>query len=105
MQNLPFLCFFQGGLILLQMTVFKKCYKKNDLDLIANYKKYCNKLTTIKRIAKQNYYASMIQINKKDLSKQWQLINQILHRNNKHRPTIEKLLTENNEFNKRQRNW
>ena len=51
--------------------------QKNDLDLIANYKKYCNKLTTIKRIAKQNYYASMIQINKKDLSKQWQLINQI----------------------------
>ena len=79
-------------------SLFKKCYKKNDLDLIANYKKYCNKLTTIKRIAKQNYYASMIQINKKDLSKQWQLINQILHRNNKHKPTIEKLLTENNEF-------
>ena len=40
----------------------------------------------------------MIQINKKDLSKQWQLINQVLHRNNKHKPTIEKLLTENNEF-------
>ena len=46
-------------------ALFKKCYKKNDLDLIVNYKIYSNKLTTIKKIAKQNYYAAMIHINKK----------------------------------------
>ena len=56
-------------------ALFTKCYKKNDPVLIEKYKKYSNKLTTIKRIAKQNYYAKMIQSNKNDLSKQWKLIN------------------------------
>ena len=42
-------------------ALFKKCNKKNDPVLIKNYKKYSNKLTSIKRIAKQNYYAHMIQ--------------------------------------------
>ena len=49
-------------------ALFTKCYKKNDPVLIEKYKKYSNKLTTIKRIAKQNYYAKMIQSNKNNLS-------------------------------------
>ena len=61
-------------------ALFKNCYKKNDPVLIENYKKYSNKLTSIKRIAKQNYYAHMIQLNKNDLSKQWRVINQILEK-------------------------
>ena len=64
--------------------------------MIENYKKYSNKLTSIKRIAKQNYYAQMIQLNKNDLSKQWRLINQILERNNKHKASITKLINEKN---------
>ena len=54
-------------------------------------------MTTIKRIAKQNYYAKIIQPNKNDLSKQWKLINQILERNNKQKATITKLINEKNE--------
>lgn len=77
-------------------AMFKKCYKKNDPLLIENYKKFSNKLTTIKRIAKQNYYATMIKLNKKNMSKHWQLINQILQRNNKQKQSINKLVTENN---------
>ena len=50
-------------------ALFKKRYKKNDPVLMENYKKYCNKLASIKRIAKQNYYAHMIQLNKNDLFK------------------------------------
>ena len=73
-------------------ALFKKCYKKNDPVLIENYKKYSNKLTSIKRIAKQNYYAHMIQLNKNDLSKQWRSINQILERNNKPKASITKLI-------------
>ena len=65
--------------------------------MIKNYKKYSNKLTSIKRIAKQNYYAHMIQLNKNDLSKQWRLINQILEKNNKHKASITKLIYEKNE--------
>ena len=78
-------------------ALFKKCYKKNDPVLIENYEKYSNKLTSIKRIAKQNYYAHMIQLNKNDLSKQWRLINQILERKNKHKASITKLINEKNE--------
>ena len=65
--------------------------------MIKNYKKYSNKFTSIKRIAKQNYYAHMIQLNKNDFSKQWRLINQILERNNKHKASITKLINEKKE--------
>ena len=78
-------------------VLFKKCYKKNDPVLIENYKKYSNKLTSIKRIAKQNYYTHMIQLDKNDLSKQWRLINQILEKNNKHQASTTKLINEKNE--------
>ena len=71
--------------------------QKNDPVLIQKYKKYSNKLTSIKRIAKQNYYAHMIQLNKNDLSKQWRLINQVLERNNKHKASITKIINEKNE--------
>ena len=78
------------------MLYFKNVIK-NDPLLIENYKKYSNKLTSIKRIAKQNYYAHMIQLNKNDPPKQWRLINQILERNNKHKASITKLINEKNE--------
>ena len=39
----------------------------------------------------------MIQSNKNDLSKQWNLINQILERNNKQKATVTKLINEKNE--------
>ena len=45
--------------------MFEKCYKHNDAALTEKYKKFTNKLTTIKRVAKQNYYAAMIELNKK----------------------------------------
>ena len=69
-------------------------FLKNDPVLIENCKKYSNKLTFIKRIAKQNCYAHIIQINKNDLSKQWRLINQILETSNKQKASITKLINE-----------
>ena len=45
--------------------MFKKCYKHNDIALTEKYKKIAHKLTTIKRVAKQNYFAAMIELNKK----------------------------------------
>ena len=38
--------------------LFAKCYKKNNADLIAKCKIYFNKLTTIKRLAKKQYYTN-----------------------------------------------
>ena len=36
--------------------LFQQCYKQNNTFLDAKYKSYLNKLTTIKEIAKRNYY-------------------------------------------------
>ena len=38
--------------------LYTKCYKQNNPELIAYYKKYLNKLTFIKRLAKEQYYTS-----------------------------------------------
>ena len=45
--------------------MLKKCYKKDDALLIKKYKKYTNRLTAVKRIAKQNYYTPLLEISKK----------------------------------------
>ena len=84
-------------LIRTKKSMFRKCYKKNDSHLIEKYKKMCNELTTIKRNAKQHYFATMINENKNNLQKQWQLINQILQRNNKQKKAIHKLVTKSDE--------
>ena len=76
--------------------MFKQCYKKKDKSLIKNYKNYCNLLTSVKRVAKQKYYTSMIEMNKKNLSKQWKLINEILQRNRNQKDPINKLVIDNN---------
>ena len=72
------------------------CYKKNDPILINSYKKYSNILTSVKRTAKQTYYYSVIKMNERNFSKQWQLINQILQRNGKQKHSISKLVTDKN---------
>ena len=66
--------------------------KKNDKVLIEKYKKYSNILTSIKRLAKQNYFTTMIETNK-NISKQWKPINLVLQRYRKQTSTIDKLVT------------
>ena len=41
--------------------MFRKCYKCKDAKLIAQYKKYTNKLTRLRKIAKQQYYFKLFQ--------------------------------------------
>ena len=55
--------------------LFRKCYKQNKRHLIKQYKLYLNKLTSIKRIAKQQYYYSQITTNRRDSAKVWKNIN------------------------------
>ena len=59
-------------------AVFRHSYKKNDKVLIKKYKKYFSILTSIKRLVKQNYFTTLIETNKKNISKQWELINHVL---------------------------
>ena len=39
---------------------FNQCYKRNNSNLITQFKQYSNKLTTVKRIAKQDYFMSLL---------------------------------------------
>ena len=62
------------------------------------YKKYLNKLTFIKRLAKEQYYTSQLQKHKQDISKQWSIINKLLDQNKRcNNTTIHKLTTKDDE--------
>ena len=74
--------------------LFRKCYKKNDADLILVYKQCTNKPTTIRRIAKQKYYSSMFDVNKKNISKQWEIISEILKRKAITEESVKKFVTD-----------
>ena len=78
--------------------LYTKCYKQNKPELIAYYKKYLNKLTFIKRLAKEQYYTSQLLKHKQDISKQWSIINELLDQNKRCSNTnIQKLTTKNDE--------
>ena len=50
-------------------------------------------MTSIKRLTKQNYFTTTIEANKRNISKQWELINLILQHNREQTPTKNKLVT------------
>ena len=78
--------------------LYAKCYQKNKLDLVSCYKKYLNKLTTVKRLAKEQYYTSQLIEHKQNMKKQWTIINEVLEKNIKRHQSISKLADENNNF-------
>ena len=78
--------------------LYAKCYQKNKLDLLSYYKKYLNKLTTVKRLAKEQYYTSQLIERKQNMKKQWTIINELLEKNIKRHQNISKLVDENNNF-------
>ena len=78
--------------------LFAKVYKKNSADLIAKYKIYFNKLTTIKRLAKEQYYTSQLTEHKQSISKQWSIINELLEKGRRKRNFMNKLINENNKI-------
>ena len=78
--------------------LYAKCYQKNKLDLLSYYKKYLNKLTTVKRLAKEQYYTSQLIEHKQNMKKQWTIINELLQKNIKRHQSISKLVDENNNF-------
>ena len=78
--------------------LYTKCYKQNNPESIAYYKKYLNKLTFIKRLAKEQYYTSQLLKHKQDISKQWSIINELLDQSKRcSSTTIHKLTTMANE--------
>jgi len=57
--------------------MFRKCYKCKDAKLIAQYKKYTNKLTRLRKTAKQQYYFKLFQKYRSDSKKTWKTINEL----------------------------
>ena len=60
--------------------VYVKCLKEQNSEQWKYYKKFRNKLTHIKELAKKSYFQDKISKNKPNTSKLWQAINNIIHR-------------------------
>ena len=57
--------------------LFIACFKSNNADKKACYKKYRNKLTHITYHAKRNYYENLIKSNNRNPSQTWSVIKEI----------------------------
>jgi hypothetical protein len=74
-------------------SLVNACKKKNALyktflthkstDAERRYKTYKNKLTAILRLCEKNYYSDMLENNKKDMKKTWNIINELIHKRKK----------------------
>ena len=58
--------------------LYAKCNQKKEPDLLSHYKKYLNKLTTEKRLAKEQYCTSQLTEHQENMKKQWTIINELL---------------------------
>ena len=60
-------------------NLFDKCYKRKRVELISFYKKYLNKITPLKRVAKEQFYISQIGLNscKNDPAKLWKVVDDV----------------------------
>ena len=59
-------------------------YKKNPTDeILIKYKRYKNKLTTIIRHAERQHYTHLLELNKYNLKKSWNIFKNILGKNNR----------------------
>jgi len=71
--------------------MFRKCYKCKDAKLIARYEKYTNKLTRLRKIAKQQYYFKLFQKYRSDCKKTWKTINELYSTHQKQSSDINSL--------------
>ena len=58
--------------------LFHQYYKQQKTHLILKYKSYRNTLTKLKDIAKKAYYQNELYSHKTNMSKQWEIINEIV---------------------------
>ena len=70
----------KGILVSIKMKnkLFRVCFKSNNADKKALYKKYRNKLSHIKYLAKRNYYENLIKSNNRNPSQIWSVIKEII---------------------------
>ena len=80
--------------------LYAKCYKQNNSNSISKYKHYSNKLTTIKRLAKEQYYTSLLLGHKSNISKQWAVINDLLGKTTNQNNASHKMLKHDKQMTK-----
>ena len=74
--------------------LFHKCYTRKRVELISFHKKYLNKLTSLKRVAKEQFYISQINSCKNDPAKLWKVVNEILDSQPTSRRPITRVVTD-----------
>lgn len=60
-------------------NLYKKCFKCDNPDQRKFYKKFSNKLTHIKNLAKRQYFNNLLQENKNNSQKTWSIINELIN--------------------------
>ena len=75
--------------------MFKTHFLSHDQVKVNFFKKYSNKLSKIKELAKQTYFSTQFYLNKEDIKMTWKLIGMIINRKKKSNIIIPKLLHNN----------
>ena len=74
-----------------------KLKKPTEQDINA-FKKYCMIFDKVKKMAKESYFNSELELNKNNLKKTWEILLQAIHKQNK-RPTIPDTFIRNGKSN------
>ena len=90
----------KGILKSIKNKLYANCYKQNNSNLISKYKQYSHKLTTIKKLAKEQYYTSQLLEHKSNISKQWAVINDLLGKTTNQNNAIHKMLKHDKQITK-----
>ena len=73
--------------------LYKRSIKKPTDTNIESYKKYRNKLNTLLRLAKRNYYCDLLDQEKNNIKNTWKVLNSIIRTKTKH--CTEKFVSDN----------
>ena len=52
-------------------SIYKQCFKQQNVELWQSYKQYRNKVTHLKEITKQDYFQKLISENKQNINQVW----------------------------------
>lgn len=78
-----------------KQQMFKTHFFSHDQAKVNFFKKYNNKLNTIKEMAKRTYFSTQFYLNKENIKITWKLIGMIINRKKKSNIIIPKLLYSN----------
>jgi hypothetical protein len=78
-----------------QKTLYRKFIQSRSIECEKKYKNYKNKLTSIKRFCKKDYYNKLLENNKNNTKGTWRVLNEILNKGQKQAEYPETFRNEN----------